>query len=67
MRERFGGRQMMIYTGLVNQFEPFTYAIWPSNFPMLLFWQIHDAVMGGISSAAGFAIGMDVLPVDPVR
>lgn len=55
LSERFGARQMQIYSnggpgtpfgGLVNQFEPFTYALFPGVFPLLFFWQIHDAFMG---------------------
>ena len=55
LSERFGARQMQIYSnggpgtpfgGLVNQFEPFTYAIFPGIFPLLFFWQVHDALMG---------------------
>ena len=55
LSERFGARQMQIYSnggpgtpfgGLVNQFEPFTYALFPGFFPLLFFWQIHDAFMG---------------------
>ena len=63
LSERFGARQMQIYSnggpgtpfgGLVNQFEPFTYALFPGIFPLLFFWQIHDALMGGLGAAAGY-------------
>lgn len=49
LSERFGARQMQIYSnggpgtpfgGLVNQFEPFTYALFPGMFPLLFFWQV---------------------------
>ena len=63
LSERFGARQMQIYSnggpgtpfgGLVNQFEPFTYALFPGIFPLLFFWQIHDALMNGFGAAAGY-------------
>lgn len=48
------------FAGLVNQFEPFTYAIFPGVFPLLFFWQIHDALMGGFGAAAGYTLQFDV-------
>ena len=47
-RDRFGGRQMVIYTTLLTQcVEPFTYAIMPGVFSLNFCWTIWDSVTGG--------------------
>jgi Na+/melibiose symporter-like transporter len=67
-RDKFGGRQMCIYTGIVGIFTPFSYAFAPQLFgpkalyTVVFFWNVLAATLGGISSASAGALGMDCLP-----
>ena len=64
LRDRFGGRQMLIYTGLLGMATPFTYAAFPGVFWIVMAWSTWGPVMAGLAAASQYALGMDVLPVD---
>ena len=64
-RERFGGRQVILWTMLLNYFvRSFTFAFLPGRFTLVVLWTIFQGVMGSIATAAQGAIQMDCLPCD---
>ena len=49
LRERFGCRQMIIYTGMLAICEPFTYAAFPGVFLLVFFWRfLWDPAVAGL-------------------
>ena len=79
-RDRFGGRQMAIYSGIIGIFTPFSYALAPALFgakslyTVVFFWTCVQSVLGGISGVSSAALQMDCLPagrdgrpMDPAR
>jgi len=64
-RERFGGRQVILWGMLLNYFvRPFSFALFPGNFTLVLLWTAFNAVTSSIATAAQGAIQMDCLPCD---
>ena len=67
-RDKLGGRQMCIYSGVLGIFTPFSYAFAPqifgvkSLYTVVFFWNCLAALLGGMSSASAQALQMDCLP-----
>ena len=45
--------------------EPLSYAFFPGQFLINVFWAVSDSLSGGVASASGGALGMDCLPIGP--
>ena len=68
-RDRFGGRQMCIYSGVVMIFTPFSYAFAPqllgpkALYTVVFFWTVTQSILGAMSGVSAQALQMDCLPI----
>ena len=67
-RDRFGGRQVCMFTSAVGLLMPFTYAYAPhfigekDMYTLVFGWCVANALLGGIAGVSGQALQMDCLP-----
>jgi Na+/melibiose symporter-like transporter len=63
-RDRFGGRPLLLWATLLTVVvQPFSFALLPGRFTLVLLWNIWGALVGAVTCAAAGAIQMDCIPV----
>eukprot|EP01051_Picozoa_sp_SAG22_P026428 SAG22_NODE_8334_length_663_cov_1.345745_1_plen_92_part_01 len=68
-RDKFGGRPLLVWCHIIGMgvFQPFVYAYMtgsPHLYTVIFCWSIWGGLIGAITTAAGGAFGMDILPSD---